>query len=603
MTVERFLNDMFHGYVTEEHVHAWNAALHRFCDELCFKDMTVILECEATVLLTETVRVTRLVERHRWVTWTLCRALFEHRCDHMCTYEVYRDRLCMDSVKCRNAVVACIVSRHPPFAQFTTANHTLAEFFDWCGVGSIDEFQALGNEEQILRWQQWPGLWVSPCSTIGHAGTALAAAAGADRAPYVIYTTNWYSVQKQSVPVWLRNRLPPTCTREQRLLIQQIIDLFPSDATNVETLRAALELTPFLPTETEFASLDVHELRVLVGDTKGAMKLLTVAKKQSKFDPDGQFASHLCRVGRSTMDQNPALWLYPVDLAVAFEHKLEDQHDRAHFLELAEAIALPRIQDLPRRLPARTRAAVSCSICKIIRVARDLYPVPRDLFPKGMDRARLIEAVSIMSARNWWYAAKLSRPHSEGYEKCELVDMINGAISRGVFEPNVSRKDPVKRTELYQATRRLALDRPMDFVCEYQTGNYRSECHITDDDLEKMVVVVNREPLKTQAVYWLLYTLALRIKAIESLRFEDVWDNKTGNVRYKCKALEKFSEVRCCHLCPIVREKVKGFIEQEYNSRCVYLFGRPENPQLTPKHLVYSMLHDICRKAGIKPQR
>jgi integrase len=419
-----------------------------------------------------------------------------------------------------------------------------------------------------------------------------------------------------SVAVWLAHRLPDDVTPEQRELVREVVlsgaVVASGGAVRSSTLLAAVAVASRLPTRDAFVQTDAHALRGLAADVPGAHALLTAARRQPCFDPDGRFDSHLHLVGQPILAACPTLWLYPAAFAATLERRLADPDDRRHFVDLAEAVARPRIVDLEHRLQERVRQAVAHTVGRMVRVAVDLVGLgllerARDVLPRGVTRPALVEAMARVVSRTWMHAAARGLPQHTGPagggggRRYECLETINGAIRRGVFEPAIAPRDEIRRRELRPTLLELQRRWPEAFRCQPPVGPSKDRCEMVDADVEAMQAAVQACSLRYQAVFYMLYTLGLRTNAIVTLRPADVWNPATGQVRTTFVAVEKFSQRRRCVVAPSLHAALQGYLEREYQPRCVYLFGLPRNPQRPCRNLPYRVMRTVCRAAGVGP--
>lgn len=109
------------------------------------------------------------------------------------------------------------------------------------------------------------------------------------------------------------DRFLPHITLEQRANIRSILQELPFEFYQRRALNEVCAVAERIPSREAFVTMDHQTLQNVTGCTKKRGGYLLDAKQQPALDPGGQFTSHLYRVRRGTMEQNPPLWKYPAN--------------------------------------------------------------------------------------------------------------------------------------------------------------------------------------------------------------------------------------------------------------------------------------------------
>lgn len=257
----------------------------------------------------------------------------------------------------------------------------------------------------------------------------------------------------------------PDANAKQWELCGSILESLPQNTGSpllLSAVRDILRIAHRLPSDpSTFASMDHAELRAL-GATPRAFGHLDRAKRQPQWDPDGRYTSHLCSVTKAFMETHPKLWVFPVCLARALEKWVPVVEDRAHFLLLATAIADARVAALPKREAGRVRTAVAEDMCHIVRSLCDNPPYHheapdsiRQLLPFTCTREHLVDVLARIQARTNRRRGELQAAAESEYRNRKALVFLNGAIQKGLFEPNIRATETVAERELHPRMQEL----------------------------------------------------------------------------------------------------------------------------------------------------
>jgi integrase len=354
-------------------------------------------------------------------------------------------------------------------------------------------------------------------------------------------------------------------------------------------------------------AMDCLAFRVLAGPSHRLYRLLTIARMQRVYDPNGEFTSHLYFVPRALLATHPILWKYPVLLAKGMMDKVPDEADRIHLLHLTEVIACARIANNSHRDVDRTRNAVARAV--MFLVVRPLAHVRggtsfRDIFPQVQSRDHLVSTLAcIVGSMHKQASDKPMRRMSNGHGQ-QPIDRVlvffNGIIQLGVLEDaGITRSSRILRRELVGRLFDLETGNPHWFQLSVPPRHIEPHPNITQEDAETMVSVARGMSRKSHCVILILYTVALRAGAIANMRLDDVWDGKA--VRSVWSIKEKFSKMHCVRPVDVLRDAIADYIKCEYCPSFSYLFASPLRPQMQPRHVVKSIVSTVCRRANVGP--
>jgi hypothetical protein len=119
---------------------------------------------------------------------------------------------------------------------------------------------------------------------------------------------------------------------------------------------------------------------------------------------DSRYATHLHAAQRSTVEQHPLLWTFPVLLARSLERHRVPNPEAGHFVALAVRIADSRVLASPaHRLAERVRRAVARDVAGIVACLCDREPHVslRALLPFCTRRDHLLDVMAHVLARIW----------------------------------------------------------------------------------------------------------------------------------------------------------------------------------------------------------
>jgi hypothetical protein len=253
--------------------------------------------------------------------------------------------------------------------------------------------------------------------------------------------------------------------------------------------------------------------------------VFSVAKRQPAFDPNGQYSSHLRLVPRELLDAHPALWRYPVNLALALRRSLgDDPADRDHVLSLLDAVVAARVERQPDRDVVRTRQSVSDFATRILinglSAAAKAAGTVRDVLPLTADRVALLRCIARVQAAT--YRATTRRRRAWTMRPVDTIKQtlafFNGAIAAGLFEnTGVGRRDRIQEREVRREMDALETADPARYCARRDTASVQPKEHITEEDAHLLLDVAAAMTPRYRCVLLLLYTLALRAGAIELL--------------------------------------------------------------------------------------
>lgn len=488
----------------------------------------------------------------------------------------------------------------------------VSDFLYWWDIETSEDLEALSTDGLRERWFGFPPIAVTTAKFVTIASRCLCVNMP-DAFPCLntigIYGKRSHRVVPMSdVRGWLSRNLTDGVSKEQRALITEILESGPGiDVYTYATMHFAQIVAPHLPSRDEFIDLDVQEIRVLEGekDCRGyaPSEILRVVKLLPKFDPSGKFSSHLCVVGKAIMADHPVLWKWPVEFVRYIEKTLDSPLDRHRFIDLAENIAIPRIEDLSNRDEDRIRFAIQVVMRGLIRAAVDssaIYAHPRNILPERCDLwtpESAIEVIAVVISRSWYYISKSKRPIFAEDKHDKFIDMINGAIRRGVFEPSIPSTHVVRMKHLREKIRSLSEGYPDLFPPARPKREKVPRIDMTESDVVAMQTAIVSFPAKDQSVFYLMYTLGLRSRAIQRLKLAHLWDGSKVLTRFTAK--EKFSVDRVCIVVSRLREALTRYINEEYDPQSAYLFGCSRRPNKEPKSLCNNLMKRLCMKAHI----
>ena len=443
------------------------------------------------------------------------------------------------------------------------------------------------------------------------------------------------------------HRTGPTnvSTAEQRKLCCEILESLPNERLGLAPVRDVCRIAHRLPEDPGvFAAMDGAELRSLGGSMR-AFGHLDRAKRQPRWDPQGRYASHWATVPKTLMAAHPTLWDFPVCLARTLMRFITEEGERTHYVLLAKAIGDARVAALPKREATRIRAAVAEDMCHLVRSLSDRTPIAsiRILLPFTCTRIHLVDVLSHIQARTNRRRAELRAAAESEYRNSKAVVFINGAIQKGLFEPNVRSTETISDRELIprmqeleqtDATRWQAVPpetavKDEEFliggdsvfglgpvlcgsqqrarwkpfwrqVAHYPRATTRSCCYFTPLDYAPVCQSVCVFFLRHHTEVY----IRLRAAAIANMIRSNVWDAERSCLRSTWVVTEKFSERRhilpCDELCNTMRMYLQS---SHYDPRCTFLFGSRDNPQVPNKRIASTVCRRVCRLAGIRASR
>ena len=342
---------------------------------------------------------------------------------------------------------------------------------------------------------------------------------------------------------------------------------------------------------------------------RGAAFLVNLRRHRS-LDPDGKFESHLRLVSHFVMDSHPSLWNHSVYFAKSV-HKhlpLPQQHqDRAWFVAFADHIVCARQSQYKRRQREFTAAAVGTYLASVIvpgmvDAAGDsgVHNMMHNL--KGMPHFVYIVAhiwcTTLRRSSRRTVVVHIGKPTTCRLSR--LVAFMNGAIRVGALLPVIEPGSKLHTSAVWSHLLGLHRQDPTKWPLD---ADRQQQVTSSVPKLTRQTVLGMLQHMSTtrraRCLLLILYTTALRRRAVANLRLRDVWDSSSDSCKTQWAALEKFSETRTVWPCKDLRQSIEDFVRKDYDHSCEYLFGNPRRPAQRPNNRVRYILQRVCQLQGL----
>ena len=306
----------------------------------------------------------------------------------------------------------------------------------------------------------------------------------------------------------------------------------------------------------DFTALDVTAIDNISADSKSGRRFLTAVRRLPDFDHNGTFESHLRKLPRSVLVENPVLWKYPMHLGTQLMKLVPDTADREHLLLFMHALCEARLAAKPNRQEERIRHNVSevfvFPILTGLANTRGTLSY-RDVLPRTMGRTTLIDVVGRVAGNSYVRLCSkkvtLTRVDSKDCFT-RILAFFNSAVLHGLFEASgIARTQLLTGVEVRRRMPILEQELPGLICTRAPPRPIVPKCRLTEEDVQRLLSATESCTSRERVVLLLLYTTALRAGAIENMMLNDVWDPSRQQMRDYWIVTEKFSIPRTIRPC------------------------------------------------------